>query len=836
MAPTLQALCNLHLPYMIRSYLKLSWRTITRNKVHSFINIAGLSIGIATCLLILLFVRDELTFDSFHAHADRIYRVYAKENWGENQEFTDILTPFPMGPALQENFTEIEHMTRINPVSAKVITGDTKFTSSLTLVDDGFMKMFDFQVLEGTNALDNPSTILLSKSSAKRFFGSLPPINQALKIQLGDQVVSFLIGGIIEDPPANSSIQYDILASTRNLPTLYSENLLTSQWFNISPETYIMIHEGGSAAGLIDKFPALFKTLLGDDFEKSKYFVGLQPIQSIHHDTSLPPGLAPVSDPKYTYILAAIAILILFVACINFVTLSIGKSLKRAKEVGVRKVAGAARQQLIMQFIGEAILITFISLIIGVALAYANLENFNTLSGKSLQLQPDGFFFLTVFVLTTIIGVFAGSYPAFVLSSFKPVSIFKGSVKGDNKHGVRKLLVGLQLVLSVFLISTTLLMYKQLQFLQNKNLGFNKDQLVVVQLNDNRLGEVVNNTERSLAQRIGSAFENAELFKHALSKESSIEGVCAASHDFGDGDWTFLGYTDDKGIYRNFTANLVDADYIQVMGMQVVAGRNFSKDIPSDAVSSIIVNEAWVREYGWDNPIGQRIPGKNFDQHEVIGVVKDFHFTSLYTRIKPLVLAMNPAILLSGAENINISTSPIPKLFVRAKATQTADAVEAIGGLWKRMSEGDEFNFSFVEQALAAQYRADQNLGRIVRIACVLAIIISTLGLYGLAALALQNRTKEISIRKVLGATSSSLLILLTSEYVLLVLLASALSIPLTLYAMNQWLTSFEYRVPIGAVVFVLSAIGTLIIAIGAVGYHVWRTMSAHPAETLKYE
>jgi putative ABC transport system permease protein len=461
-----------------------------------------------------------------------------------------------------------------------------------------------------------------------------------------------------------------------------------------------------------------------------------------------------------------------------------------------------------------------------------NLPLFNTLSGKQLVFPMDGFMTLVILSLVCVIGIISGSYPAFVLSAFKPISILKGVlVTGNSRLGIRKVLVGVQLVLSIFLISSTLLMRKQLSLLQNKNLGFNKEQLAVIQLNVPRVPG-----QSKLAQRVKIGFEKAEQFKPELQKFPGVAAVCASSHDFGDGSWTNVGYTDDTGVYRSFNANSVDDDYIPVMKMELVAGRNFSSENPSDLSRSIIVNEAFVKEYGWSDAIGKRIPGKNFSEHEIIGVVKDFNYTALYTKVEPLVMVMDPTITLSGSENINFDNSPIPKLVVRLTPGNLSATIDQIKVVWEKLTGGEEFVFNFVDERLAAQYRNDQNLGKIISIATMLAIVIGSLGLYGLASLAMQNRTKEISIRKVLGATEQSLLVLLSKEYVLLVGISLILSVPVTWYLMSQWLQSFEYRVEIGFDSFLVAGSISLLIALLTISYQTIKTASAQPAETLKYE
>lgn len=816
---------------MLKNYLKIAFRSLWRSKAHSLINIIGLSIGIACCVLITLFVKDELTFDRFHSKADRIYRAYVIEDWGVNQQFIDITTPFPLGPALKDNLPEVEMMVRRHNIGAQVKVDDKLFSESVMIAGADLLEMFDFDLVHGEkrNILRDQSAILLTEEFAKRFFGDADALGRTISLQLGETFEDFTVKGILKDPPMNSSIRFGMVISDYNYPRLYNERVLTSGWFNITPETYVLLKTGVDPLELSKKFPSVFKPLLGDDYEKSKYFVGLQPLTKIHLDTSLPAGIAPVSDPKYAYVLSAIAALILIVGCINFVTLSIGKSLKRSKEVGIRKVAGAQRQQLIFQFIGEAVIITVVALAIGIVLAYLSLPVFNDLSGKTLMLKVDGFLIAISLALVGVIGLFAGSYPAFVLSSFRPIAVLKGALQsGSSKQTLRKVLVGVQLVLSIFLISSTLLMRQQLEFLQSKNLGFDKEQLAVIQLNVN--------TGRGLRERVPLGFEQAERFKRELSALPQIVSVSASSHDFGNGSWVNLGFTDDNGVYRTFNYNTIDDDFLPAMKMEMIAGRNFSDENPSDARRSIIINEAFARTFGWNDAIGKKIPGKNFEDHEVIGVVKDFNYQSLYTKVEPLVMAMNPAVVLSGSENINIGNSPIPKLFVRLKPGNASETLASIETIWDKITGGEEFGFQFVDETLNAQYRNDHNLGKIVSLTTVLAIVIGSLGLYGLASLAMQSRTKEISIRKVLGASEQSLLVLLSKDYVLLILVSFVVSVPITWFLMKDWLSTFEYRINIGISVFIISGGISLAIALITISYEAIKTAWTQPAKTLKYE
>jgi putative ABC transport system permease protein len=816
---------------MIKNYLKIAFRSLWRSKVHTLINVLGLSLGIACCTLIALFVWDEWTFDTFHTKADRIYRVYVKEDWGENQQFFNTVTPFPMGPVLLENLPEVEKQVRLNFISTQVKVADHQFNEQVFIGGQDFFDVFDFEVVRGEHqALHSQSSVVITKRMAKKYFGESNPIDRVISMQLGESFEDFYVKAVVEDIPSNSSIQFNILISDLNYPKLYSQRALTSGWFNITPETYVLLKEGADANQVESKFPSLFKTILGEEnFVKSKYSPGLQPFTDIHLNNEFPAGIAPVSNPRYSYILSAIAILILLVACINFVTLSIGRSIKRGKEVGIRKVVGAFRTQLIFQFIGEAMLITFVSLVTGLALSRMGLSLFNELSGKQLVFPAGGFIFFVSACLLLIIGLVAGSYPAFVLSAFRPISILKGNAQiGNSKQKMRMALVGVQLVLSIFLISSTLIMQQQLTFLQNKNLGFDKEQLAVIPLNVPRAGRT--------SDRIASGFEMAELYKSELLKVSDIVSVCASSHDFGNGAWTHVGFTDDKGAYQTFYVNVIDDEYIPTLKMEMVQGRNFESNNLSDVRRAVIVNEAFARQFGWPDAIGKKIPGKNFEDHEIIGVVKDFNYSSLYTGVEPLAMVQQPSIIFSGIENIDFNNSPIPKLIVRLAPGNLLGAIDQIKNVWQKINEGEEFSFSFVDQTLAAQYRAEMNLGKIVRIATLLAILIGSLGLYGLASLAMQNRTKEISIRKVMGATEQSLLLLLSKEYVRLIVISLLLSVPVTFYLMNNWLKTFEYRIEIGWQVFAVSGVISLTIALLTISYQAIKTAWTRPAETLKYE
>jgi len=816
---------------MLHNYLKIAIRSLLRTKTHSLINILGLGIGIACCILIVLFVRDEWTFDTFHTKAHRIYRVWTLEAYGEDEKFFNSVTPFPMGKTLKENFAEVSHTVQFHESSALVKVGDKQISEVIQIASEDFFEVFDFTLISGSvkEALQSTSSVVLTRKMAQKYFGSEDPINKTMAIQLGERFEDFSVKAVLEDIPSNSSIRFGILISTQNNGKLYDERMQNG-WFNIIPETYVLLNEGAAPSSLTPKFIPLFKTLLGPDFEGT-YEVGLQPLLDIHLNNDFPAGIAPVSNPRYSYILAAVALLILIVACINFVTLSVGRSLKRAKEVGIRKVVGAERHQLIFQFIGEAVIVTLLALVVGFLTAILTLPLFNDLARKALSIELNYFMTGVALLMVVIIGLIAGSYPAFVLSNFRPVTIMKGSLNiGSSKQRMRYVLVGVQLVLSIFLISSTLIMRDQLKFLSNKDLGFNKEQLLIMQLN------VSSGPEARFTQRLQDGFEKVEQFKIELAKIGGVASSFGASQGFGQGGWITIGYTDSQNNYRDFSLNVVDEDYLPGMQMTLVAGRNFSKDVSSDKRRSIIVNEALVREYGWKDAIGQRLPGTRFGDHEVIGVLKDFNFNSLYAQIEPVVLITDLEVLRSGIENIAINSSPVPKIMARISPGNVQQTIGQIEDVWNKLAPGEEFSFTFADEAMQRQYESDQNLGKIIGMATLLAIIIGGMGLYALASLAMQNRTKEISIRKVMGATEQSLLVLLSKDYFYLILICLVVSVPLTYYMMSSWLVTFEYRVEISWQIFLLAGGLSLVIAMITISYHAIKTAWTQPARTLKYE
>ncbi len=814
---------------MLINYLKIAIRNILKTKVHSFINVFGLSLGIACSILIILFVKDEWTFDKFHSKSNRIFRPWTESERPDGEMIVNTVTAFPMGPSLKDNYAEVENFTVINRFGEQIEYNDASFQETITLVSSAFFEIFDFDVLMGSvhQVFDGQNNIVITREMAEKYFATEDPIDKFISIMVGGEKRNFAVKAVTSNPPSNSSIQYQFLISDLNAKYIFPERMITS-WNMISGSTYISLKEGVDAGLLETKLPEMVDQIMGERLGERKFGIHLQPITDIHLNTDLPPGLVPISDPKYTYMLMGIAILILAIACINFMTLSIGRSISRAKEIGIRKVVGARKRELIKQFMSEALLISFIGLLFGLLIAYLFLPLFNELSGKSLMMEVSLINVMSFVGLTLIVGIIAGFYPAIVMSAFQPIKILKGSLGvGRGKQSIRKYLVISQFVLSIFLVTSTLFMKKQLNYIQNKNLGYNKEQVITIPLNVNA---------RGIRDGITKGFEKSLQFKNVLENMPEVLDVGLSAHSFGRGNWIEIGYNEPGGTMEKFSYNIVDEDFISTMQMELVLGRDFSRDIQADQIRSVIVNQSFVEYFKLEDPVGKRIPSDGFIDHEIIGVLKDFNFESLHGSISPLLLAINTNIGFSGAQQISIGSSATPKFFVRLQANQVGEGIKAVQSKWEEVYPGEAFNFDFIDDTLNAQYVQEQNLGKIVMAAATLAIIIGCMGLFGLATLTIAGRTKEISIRKILGASENTIIYLLTRSYVGMIVTSMLIAAPFTYYFVDNWLQQFEFRVSLNSGVFLLAGGITLIIAIITIGFQCVKVAFVNPVNSLRTE
>jgi len=663
-----------------------------------------------------------------------------------------------LATTLGENIPEVEQTTHFYnfPNLVKLPDQPESTSKTISMVDADFFEMFDFEVVSGNvSALkENPGTVALTEETARQFFGDQNPVQQTISIQIGDAFDDFTVAAVMKDPPVNSSFQFELLIPFSNSAKIFSEGAQAS-WFNVSTETYVLLQEGTQPEALDSKLTAMMTTVLGDrygdeiDESGLVYTVGLQPITDIHLNTEIPVGIAAVSDPVYSYILGAIALLILLIACVNFMTLSISRSTSRAKEVGIRKTSGAQRQDLMYQFWGEALLMTVIALTIGVLLSELLLPQFNVLSGTDLQLIFSGNMLLFLLGTTVFVSLIAGIYPALILSGFKPVEVLKGrlSLSGD-KNLFRQAMVVFQFTLSIILIAGTLIISKQLDYIRSADLGYQKDQVVTISTDMNAepgvpLSQVIEEAAR-LKDRLATELAGiSEISSLSLSTFTPVQS----------GGWISADFREQNDRKREFHFNIVDHDFLNTYGIPIISGRDFYAENPSDERRAIIVNQALVEDYGWENPIGQRLPGPNFEDHEIIGVFEDFHFETLHTEVEPLGLTINPSIMFSGVDNLGFSGAPTPKISIRFATQDLSALMNQIEETWASVAGGAPLNYTFVDQAIDSQYRHEERLSQIVFFGATLAIIIACLGLFGLASLMIIRRTKEIGVRKVLGAS-----------------------------------------------------------------------------------
>jgi len=804
---------------MIKNYFKVAIRYLLRHKGYTAINILGLAVGITCCILIMLFVRSEFSYDRFHTKADRIYRVSQHEKY-EGQDFVNTVTPLSMGPVMQHTYPEMESICRVFAFNRLVKVEENSFNEDIRMVDSVFFRQFDFKLIEGDreNPFPTPNSVVITEETAEKFYGTINAVGKQMQIELGSEKIRFTVSGIAKRSPEESSIRYRLLIPFSNAKYLFGPGAFNS-WFNVNSENYVLLREKVNAGDLQKKFPAMVKAQLGEDYREGGFMIKLQPLTAIHLDTSLPAGNEPVSNPKYSYILGTIGILLLLVACINFITLSIGRSTTRAMEVGLRKVLGAERQQLIRQFWGEAFLLTFISVAIGLGLASLLLKPFNILTNRNLGLEFDATFIIFSLFMIAVIALIAGIYPAIILSGFKPVEVLKGKLKGKGNTGwLRQSLVVGQFVASIAMIVCTIVIGEQMHYLLNKDLGYNKEQVIVVPTNKRR----------------AEGLQLAQLYRNELIKQSEVTGATASVYSFSESSWIELGFTDDKKVYHSFQFNAVDQHFLDAMKIQVIKGRGFSNDNPADITSSAVVNEAFVNEFGLADPIGKKLPGP-FDQ-QIIGVVKDFNYMSLHNKIRPLMMTIQPDSVLRRTENVSFNFPPQPRVTVRLRTGNLSAGLAVLKKAWTTVAPNQEFEFKFLDETLTAQYQAEQRTSSIVKIASGISIFIACMGLFGLATLAVTRRTKEIGIRKVLGANVSGIVALLSKDFAKLIIIAAFIAFPLAWWFMSDWLKDFAYRVNISWWVFILAGVSALLIALLTICFQAIRAALANPVKSLRTE
>ena len=793
---------------MIKNYLKIAFRNLWRHRVFSFINIMGLTVGMAACFLIFLYVQFELSYDGFNSKADRIYRIVA-----------DIKTPsetlnadcpaWAVPPFAKLDFPEIEAAVRTTGDNLLVRKGDIKFQEDNVLwADSDFFKIFDYKLIKGDpkSALRNQFSVILTESTAKKYFGKDDPMGQTL-LFTGDALPT-KVTGVMKDMPENSIMKSDMLLSMTTITQNFNKGI-DSQWGNYGAKAYILLRPGVNAKALEKKFPDFLERRNGTEMKQSKMYptLYLENLRDVYLRSTRNGNKS--GNIKNVYIFSIIAIFILVIACINFINLTTARSSERAKEVGIRKVVGAMRTQLARQFIGESIIICLIAFLLAIGLSVLFLPLFNQLAGKTIStgiFHHLNYIFL-LFITSIGIGVLAGAYPALVLSSFQPVVVLKGRFSTGMKGILlRKGLVVAQFTISVALIVATIIVYNQLKYMRNQDLGFNKDQKIIIDSHGDPGKDAFRQQVSAIPNVLGTAYS------------SSVPG--------GGNPGAYSQVENSKGEMQiaNLDLYFVDFDYIPMFKIKVVAGRPFSRDFQSDTTQSMVVNEATVKLLGYSSP--EKIIGKKFDQWGrngvVIGVVKDFHFRSLQQMIKPLSMRIE-----KGGWNlvcINVSSKNLPA------------TIAAIEQKWKANMPLRPFSYYFLDEFFDKQYRSEDRFGKLFLNFAVLAIFISCLGLLGLASYSTMQRTKEIGIRKVLGASVNDIVGLLSGEFLKLVLISFVIATPVAWYFMHSWLQDFAYRINISVWIFLAAGITALLIAIFTVSFQAIRAAIANPVKSLRTE
>jgi putative ABC transport system permease protein len=808
---------------MIRNYIKSAYRSLIKNKGFTVLNVLGLSLGLASCLLIILYVADELSFDRYNTKADRIYRVNEDLKLGENNVLYAVAMP-PLAQTLKNDFPYIENTVRLkNAGSAHVKKGTTVILeNNIAYADPSLFDVFTLPMINGSSAtaLKEPNSVVLTETIAKKYFNSVNVVGQTLTFDNN----TFKVTGVIKDIPRQSHFNFDFFISMSTFPDSRS-----TEWLRSDYNTYVLFKEPADHKKLEAALPAFLNKYSGEQmqsqlkmsmaaFEKSGSFfrLNLTPLTDIHLKSNRTGELGPNGTVQYVYIFSAIALFILLIACVNFMNLSTARSANRAREVGVRKVLGSAKKHLITQFLTESIMVTFAATVIALFATVALLPAFNQLSGKDLAISAQTLRWLVPALLFIIlfVGAMAGSYPAFYLSSFQPIDVLKGKLSAGFKGGgLRSFLVVLQFSISIFLIIGTLVIYNQLNYIQTKNLGYNRNQVLIVQntFELNNQAQVFKQEVKQLPGVIDATLTG--FLPTANLKNTSIF--------FKD-----ASFDQKKALFPQTWE--VDEDYINTLDMKMAAGRSFSSQMLTDS-SGIIINEAAAKFLGLKDPLDKPLyrsnGGKqdisNSKEYHIIGVVKDFNFSSLRDVISPMVLVLARN---SGALSVRVNTTNLPFLLSQIKDK------------WKELSPNVQTNFSFMDQDFDASYRVEQRVGKIFIVFTSLAIVIACLGLFGLAAYAAEQRTKEIGIRKILGASIATIAGMLSFDFIKLVFIAILISLPAGWFLMNKWLQGFAYRVNIQWWVLGLAGVTAILIAFITISFQSIKAAIANPVNSLRSE
>jgi len=783
---------------MLKNYLNITFRNLKKHKGFSFINILGLAVGMACTLLILLWVQDELSYDRFFPNAKRLYRVIDSEKYSNGEESVFSMNPPSLAKTLVNEYPEIIDAARLRTVKNSVLQyKDKRFTEdNLMFVDPSFLKMFSIHFLKGNEdkALSNLLSIVITKETAEKYFGNSNPIGKVIKL---NNHFNFEVTGVIKNIASNSHLKIDFLLP---FDAIKDFGYTLEGWESFAHTTYVLLDKNADFHNVSKK---ISNTIIQNQ-KDINITISLQPITDIHLYSNNIWGIGGTGDITQIYLFSIIALLILLLACINFINLSTARLSNRAKEIGMRKVVGASRKEIIIQFFLESIIYALISLIISIILVYDLLPAFNSLSGKELTFKLQNnleLLFLTL-EIAVFTGIISGIYPALFLSAFKPVKVLKGKFNsGAGNKNFRKPLVTFQFALTIILIIGTVVVNRQLHFIQNKNLGFNKEHVLCINLQ-------------------GKLNKKVDLIKNELSKNRQVIGISGVSYPPSGvlsstdvDDWEGKESNNQFLIYR-LTA---DQDFAKTMQINMIKGRFFSKKFSSDTANGCIINQAAVRAMDMNSPLGKKV--LNF---KIIGVIKDFNFSSLHSQISPLIIYYDP--------------SEIKELLVRIKPGEISNTIKSLEQTWDKIAPEYPFEYTFLDEQINNLYQSDQKISKVINTFSFLALFIACLGMFGLASFTAEQRTKEVGVRKVLGAKVTGIVLLLSKEFTKYVLLANIFAWPVAYFILNKWLGSFAYHIDMVWWMFIVSGLIAFAVAAVSVSFQAIKAALLNPIKSLRYE
>lgn len=787
---------------MIINQIKFAIRNITKDLGYSLINILGLTIGIASTLFLLIYVIDELSYDKYHENHENIYRVVSHITESDDS-FTWVVAQIPFAPQVKQDYPEVEDAIRFQGIGKALFEFEDKqfYDEEAYFVDSTVFDVFTYPMINGDpkTALNEPNCIVLTKSFAEKFFGDEDPLGKIIT----NEDRSLKVTGLIEDVPQNSHFRFSALMSWTTLESR------RSSWGNFGLFTYVKLADGTDPVDFDKKLEDMYPKYMAEIFEQYNVFIdyGLQPIADIHLYPAGEGESEASGDMRFVKIFFLIAIFMLLIAGINYMNLTTARSAKRAREVGIRKVVGAYRSMLVRQFLAESVVLTFISLLISIAICYFLMPNFNTLSGKMLDFSffTKTSFLLAVLVIILILGVLSGIYPAFFLSRFKPINALKGKQTKGSKHSIlRKALVIIQFAISLSMIISTLVVYKQIDYLKNKDMGFEKERTLSIVLD-----------RREMTEKL-------PVFRNELSSVSGVVSMGTTTTPMGQGSGKLLLAVETSEGMQEKGVNLAGADYefVPTLGIDIIEGRNFSKDYGTDTLA-VLVNETMAKRFGWDDPLGKKVQFDENNVARVIGLMKDYHQTGLYNPVETLMLYLR--------ENA-------PVIYIKLAEGSSPETIKAIEDAWLKTYPLNPFEYTYLEDNLFEQIKPDEKRGVLFTLFSILVIIIASLGVFGLASYTVEQRTKEISIRKVLGAKESSVITMIFKDYFILIGISVLIAFPLAYYFLNRFLENYEYRTDLSVLTFITAVVILLIITLLTVVYHTIKVARSNPVDSLRIE